>query len=71
MSDVINIDGSDYNFSDLEQDAQFCVRHIASIQNEMEMLKMKYEQLEAAKSVFSEKLRQSIPEKKLGEANGS
>jgi hypothetical protein len=65
---VINIDGSEYAFDDLEDDAKGFIAHISSLQNEINALQMKLVQLDTARTVFVEKLRESLPDKKEKEA---
>ena len=58
---VINIDGSEYAFDDLEDDAKVSIAHISSLQNEINTIQMKLVQLDTARSVFVEKLKEALP----------
>jgi hypothetical protein len=61
---VINIDGSEYAFDDLEDDAKVYIAHISSLQNEINAIQMKLVQLDTARSVFVEKLKEALPANK-------
>ena len=59
---VVSIDGSEYKFEDLADEAKFAISHIAQLEGEMNALQMKLVQLNAAKSVFMAQLKESLPE---------
>ena len=61
---VINIDGSEYAFDDLEDDAKAYIAHISSLQNEINAIQMKLVQLDTARTVFVEKLKEALPANK-------
>ena len=59
---VVSIDGSEYKFDDLADEAKLAINHIAQLEGEMNALRMKLVQLEAARSVFMGQLNESLPE---------
>ena len=59
---VVSIDGSEYKFDDLADEANLAINHIAQLEGEMNALRMKLVQLEAARSVFMGQLKESLPE---------
>jgi len=59
---VVSIDGSEYKFDDLADEAKLAINHIAQLEGEMNALRMKLVQLEAARSVFMGQLKESLPE---------
>ena len=59
---VVSIDGSEYKFDDLADEAKLAINHIAQLEGEMNALRMKLAQLEAARSVFMQHLKESLPE---------
>ena len=72
---VVSIDGTDYSPEDLSEDSINYINQLQSINQRKVSLRMDYEQLEAAESVFMEKLKTSLPsdsetkEVKAGGAN--
>ena len=58
---VVNIDGSEYAFDDLEDDAKVYIAHISNLQSEINAMQMKLVQLDAARTVFVEKLKNALP----------
>ena len=59
---VVSIDGSEYRFDDLADEAKFAIGHIAQLEGEINTLQMKLVQLGAAKSVFMGQLKSALPE---------
>jgi PHD/YefM family antitoxin component YafN of YafNO toxin-antitoxin module len=59
---VVSIDGSEYKFDDLADEAKLAINHIAQLEGEMNALRMKLAQLEAARSVFMVQLKAALPE---------
>ena len=59
---VVSIDGSEYEFEDLAEEAKVAISHVAQLEGEMNALRMKLVQLEAARSVFMGHLKESLPE---------
>jgi len=59
---VVSIDGTDYSPEDLSEDSIKYINQLQSINQRKLSLKMDYEQLEAAESVFMSKLKESLPE---------
>ena len=59
---VVSIDGSEYKFEDLADEAKLAINHIAQLQGEIKTLQMKLMQLDAAKSVFMGQLKAALPE---------
>ena len=58
---VVSIDGSEYKFDDLADEAKLAISHVAQLEGEMNALQMKLVQLNAAKSVFMAQLKESLP----------
>ena len=59
---VVSIDGSEYKFDDLADEAKLAINHIAQLEGEINALQMKLMQLDAAKSVFMGQLKAALPE---------
>jgi hypothetical protein len=59
---VVSIDGSEYKFDDLADEAKLAINHIAQLGGEINALQMKLMQLDAAKSVFMGQLKAALPE---------
>ena len=59
---VVSIDGTDYSPEDLSEDSIKYINQLQSINQRKVSLRMDYEQLEAAESVFMSKLKESLPE---------
>jgi hypothetical protein len=59
---VVSIDGSEYKFEDLADEAKLAINHIAQLEGEINALQMKLMQLDAAKSVFMGQLKAALPE---------
>ena len=59
---VGSIDGSEYEFDSLVDEAKVAISHIAQLEGEMNALRMKLAQLEAARSVFMGQLKSALPE---------
>ena len=59
---VVSIDGSEYKFDDLADEAKLAISHIAQLEGEMNALRRKLAQLEAARSVFKGQLKSALPE---------
>ena len=68
---TITIDGSEYAYDSLEDEAKVCITHLTQIQNEMEMLKMKLVQLNAANGVFLLQLKESLPDTEDAQETGT
>jgi hypothetical protein len=59
---IVSIDGSEYKFDDLADEAKLAISHVAQLEGEMNTLRMKLVQLEAARSVFMGQLKSALPE---------
>ena len=59
---VVSIDGSEYEFDSLIDEAKVAISHIAQLEGELNTLRMKLVQLEAARSVFMGQLKAALPE---------
>ena len=55
---VVSIDGSEYEFDSLVDEAKVAISHVAQLEGEMNALRMKLAQLEAARSVFMQHLKE-------------
>jgi len=62
QENVVSIDGSEYKFEDLKDEAKLAINHIAQLEGEINALQMKLMQLDAAKSVFMGQLKAALPE---------
>jgi hypothetical protein len=58
---VVSIDGSEYKFDDLADEAKLAISHIGQLNGEINALHMKLAQLEAARSVFMGQLKAALP----------
>lgn len=59
---IINIDGSEYEFDSLKDEAKISIAHLTQLQQEIDALQMKLVQLNAARDVFMKNLKDSLPE---------
>ena len=62
QKNVVSIDGSEYEFDSLVDEAKLAINHVAQLEGEMNALRMKLVQLEAARSVFMGQLKAALPE---------
>tara|TARA_B100000073_G_C23600963_1_gene520418 strand:+ start:587 stop:790 length:204 start_codon:yes stop_codon:yes gene_type:complete len=60
---IIKIDDKEYNINKLSDVAKGCVNQLGDIQNQMNVAKLRLQQLEAAYSVFMAKLQGEVKEK--------
>lgn len=60
---TIKIDDKEYKINDLSDVAKGCVNQLGDIQNQMNVAKLRLQQLEAAYSVFMSKLQGEVKEK--------
>ena len=65
---VVSIDGTDYSPEDLSEDSINYINQLQSINQRKVSLRMDFEQLEAAESVFMEKLKESLRESESEES---
>lgn len=61
---TVTIEGSDYKFSDLTDDNKVLVNHIRDLDAQVEQLNFRFEQLNASKNFFSDKLVWSLNQAK-------
>jgi seryl-tRNA synthetase len=67
---TVTIEGSDYKFSDLTDDNKVLVNHIRDLDAQVEQLNFRFEQLNASKNFFSDKLVWSLNQaKKQSDSN--
>ena len=59
---VVRIDGSEYKFDDLADNAKIAINHVAQLEGEINALQMKLMQLDAARTVFMAQLKGALPE---------
>ena len=59
---VVSIDGSEYEFDNLADEAKIAINHLSQLDREIATLQMKFAQLDAAKSVFLSRLKEALPE---------
>ena len=57
---TVTVDGAEHKFSDLSDENKLLVSHIRDLDSQVEQLNFRYEQLNASKSFFSDKLVQSL-----------
>ena len=58
--DIINIDGVDYDFEELEPAAQYAIRQIRDVEKQIAAAQFRIDQLAAARQFFSANLSASI-----------
>lgn len=63
-SNIINIDGSEYEIASLSNEAKNAIAQLTALNGEIEALQMKFQQLDVAKNFFIEQLKNSLPETK-------
>ena len=51
--DIINIDGVDYDFEELEPAAQYAIRQIRDVKEQIAVAQFRIDQLSAARQIFS------------------
>jgi len=59
---VISIDGSEYEFDSLADEAKIAINHLAQLDRDISALQIKFAQLDAAKSAFLSRLKEALPE---------
>ena len=64
---TITIEGQEHKFSELSDENKQLVSHVKDLENQIDQLNFRYEQLSASKLFFSDKLIESINEKKDAE----
>ncbi len=57
---TITVDGKDYKFDDLEAENKGLVAHIRDLEAQLEQVNFKFEQINASKIFFSDKLVQNL-----------
>lgn len=57
---TITIEGNEYKFSDLEAENKGLVTHIRDLEAQLEQVNFKFEQINASKLFFSDKLIQNL-----------
>ena len=62
LKNVVSIDGSDYEFDSLADEAKIAINHLAQLDRDISALQIKLVQLDAAKSVFLSRLKEALPE---------
>jgi len=62
LKNVVSIDGSDYEFDSLADEAKIAINHLAQLDVDISALQIKLVQLDAAKSVFLNRLKEALPE---------
>ena len=58
--DIINIDGVDYDFEELEPAAQYAIRQIRDVKEQIAVAQFRIDQLAAARQFFSATLSTSL-----------
>jgi hypothetical protein len=58
--DIINIDGVNYDFEELEPAAQYAVRQLRDLKEQLAVAQFRIDQLAAARQFFSANLSASI-----------
>ena len=57
---TVTVDGTEHQFSELSDEKKLLVSHIRDLESQVDQLNFRYEQLNASKSFFSDKLVQSL-----------
>ena len=57
---TVTVDGTEHKFNDLNDENKLLVSHLRDLDSQIEQLNFRYEQLNASKSFFSDKLVQSL-----------
>ena len=57
---TITVDGNEFKFDDLEAENKALVGHIRDLESQLEQVNFKFEQINASKLFFSDKLIQSL-----------
>jgi hypothetical protein len=57
---VVNIDGKEYAEDDLNDEQKYLVNQLQSIEQKLGLLRFDFDQLMAAKTVFGDKLAESL-----------
>lgn len=59
---MLTVDGKDHKFSELSNDNKLLVSHVRDLEGQIEQINFRYEQLNASKTFFSDKLVVSLRE---------
>tara|TARA_Y100001978_G_C23541493_1_gene359962 strand:- start:491 stop:754 length:264 start_codon:yes stop_codon:yes gene_type:complete len=57
---TITVDGKEYKFDELEAENKALVGHIRDLESQLEQVNFKFEQINASKLFFSDKLIQNL-----------
>lgn len=57
---TITVDGKEYKFDELEAENKALVGHIRDLESQLEQINFKFEQINASKLFFSDKLIQNL-----------
>jgi hypothetical protein len=57
---TITVDGQEFKFDDLETENKALVGHIRDLESQLEQVNFKFEQINASKLFFSDKLIQNL-----------
>ena len=57
---MVSIDGKEYQEDDLSDEQKYLVNQLQSIEQKLGLLRFDFDQLVAAKTVFSDKLAESL-----------
>ena len=68
---MITIDGTEYNFEELEDNQKVMVNHVASLNNKIAQARFELDQLTVAQDAFSKMLIASVNESKAEEGEDS
>ena len=68
---MITIDGTEYNFEELEDNQKVMVNHVASLNNKIAQARFELDQLTVAQDAFSKMLIASVNEPKAEEGEDS
>ena len=68
-SNIINIDGKEYNKEDLSKEQAYCINQLTDLQNKASNLMFQLDQVKASQQVFTEKLKTSLGTQEQSEAS--
>ena len=66
---MVNIEGTEYNMSDLTEEQLVLVNHVADLENKMRSARFNVEQLEGGHAHFMDKLNNSFSDNGAEEPN--
>tara|TARA_R100001510_G_C7640492_1_gene198160 strand:- start:1193 stop:1414 length:222 start_codon:yes stop_codon:yes gene_type:complete len=68
-SNIINIDGKEYNKDDLSKEQAYCINQLTDLQNKAGSLAFQLDQINASQQVFTQRLKESLEPKEDKKVN--